>query len=145
MELQLNEKTLVEVSAKISVFRSIDKTGAMSRQVMVRNDKIFAGEVATHRFIKYRLLLWMFVVAIFGGFAHYAYDVLFLGYNPNPPIIFGIFFVISVIGLAISVGHQKELRFILQSGSAEPDMLHFRIGKDVPEKKLIDLIDVLVN
>ncbi|QMS85508.1 hypothetical protein [Candidatus Xianfuyuplasma coldseepsis] len=145
MELQLNEKTLVEVSAKISVFKTIDKTGAIARQVTVRNDKIFAAEVATHRFTNYRLLLWMVVAAIFGGFAHYAYDTMFLGYNPNPPIIFAIFFVILIIGLIISVGKKKELRFVVQSGSAQPEMLRFDVGKDVPEKKLIDLMDVLVN
>lgn len=148
MEMKLNELTNVEVNAKLSIFREKDKNNNNYKVVYVRNDKIFASDVAWVREFHYPLFLSLFLAGVFGGFAHYTYDTMILGYNPNPPIIFGIFFVFVVVGFIISFRKKRYFSIVVASdgpGASSKDTFRFEVGKDVSDKKLEDLMYVLVN
>lgn len=148
LEMKLNDTTNVEVNAKLTVFREKDKENNNKNVVYVRNDKIFASEVTWIKSFKYQLFVAFVLVGIFGGFAHYTYDTMFLGYNPNPPIIFGIFFLLSVIGYSISFRKKRYFVIVVASdgpGAVSKSTFQFEIGKDVSDKKLEDLMYVLVN
>jgi len=148
MEMKLNELTNVEVNAKLSIFREKDKNNNNYKVVYVRNDKIFASEVAWVRFFRYPLFLSILLGGIFGGFAHYVYDTMVLGFLPNPPIIFGIFFVFVVAGFVLSFAKKRYFILVVASdgpGTSSKSTFKFEVGKDVSDKKLEDLMYVLVN
>ena len=142
MEVQLNEHTTVEVSAKISQFRTEGKKG--KDFLYVRNDKIYGAQVTTVSWFQTKLFVIFVLIGVLGGYAHFMYDTAVLGYNPNPGIIFGIFFVLTLIGFFASFRRARVLELVVDS-STELKTFTFKLGKDVSEAKIEDLVDILVN
>lgn len=142
MEVQLNEYTIVEVTAKLSKFRVMKKD--KQDFLYVRNDKVYGAQVTTHKWFCTKLFVIALFVAIFGGYAHFAYDTMVLGYEPNPGIIFGIFFVITVIGFFVSFRKRRVLELVVDSNTSQKTFV-FPIGKETSEKQVEDLVDILVN
>lgn len=142
MDVQLNEHTNVEVNAKLSVFRTVvkDKHDVLH----VRNDRIYAADVSDRRgFSKFRFAIFFFV-GVLGGYGHYMYDTQVLGFEPNPGIIFGIFFILLVIGFFVSFTKRRTLQLTVDSNK-QPVMFEFPISKELGEKELEDLMEILVS
>jgi hypothetical protein len=142
MEVQLNEQTKVEVNAKLSIFRTTIKD--QHDVLHVRNDRIYAADVSNRKgFSKVRFAIFFFA-GVLGGYAHFMYDTQFLGFEPNPGIIFGIFFILVVIGFFVSFTKRRTLKFTVDS-SEEGTSFEFPISKDLGEKELEDLMEILVS
>lgn len=142
MEVKLNDKTTAIVNAKITVFQTVGKQS--TDVVHVRNDKVYGARIATRSWFCGKRFLLFVLLAILGGYGHYMYDTAVLGYEPNPGIIAGIVIVLLAIGGFVSMRKRRELELVLDS-STNGTLFRFPLGKDVPQDKVEDLADILVN
>jgi hypothetical protein len=142
MEVILSAKTAVTVTAKISQFKTETKQG---QDIMyVRNDKIYGAQITTAPTFTWTLFFIFLAVGVFGGLGHYLYDTQFLGYNPNPPIIAGIFALFTIIGVVVSIRKKRILELVLDSNQSK-DLVTFTLDKEANQAHVEDLIDILVN
>ena len=145
MEMKLNEKTNVEVSAKLSVFRTKNKQNANEDVLYIRNDKIFAAAVKKITRFRVRLFLLLLLIGMFGGYGHFMYDTQYLGYRWNPGIVLGIVLVFVIAGFFASWHSVKYLVLSAGGEGGKVNRFEIPIGKDVTDKNLEDLMYLLVN
>jgi hypothetical protein len=141
MEVKLNDKTTAIVNAKITVFQTEGKN--KNDVVHVRNDKVYGARIATRSWFCGKRFALFVLLALLGGYAHYMYDTVVLGYLPNPGIITGIVLGVLAIGGFVSLRRRRELELVVDSGI--PTVFRFPLGKDIAQDKVEDLADILVN
>lgn len=147
MEVQLNEFTKVEVESRITIIHLNNEKKKQLQMLYLRNDKIIGAELAMRRkFTLYRFLI-VLGLAVLAGFAHFLYDTQFLGYVPNPTIISALFFTVLVIGLFFCFVKGKYVKLLVESEGPNSilkvDRYSFKVGIEVEEKKLTDLLYIL--
>ena len=145
MEMKISDKTNVEVTAKISIFRTKNKVNEI---VYVRNDKILGAKVGILKYFKVKSFLIHLLVGLLGGYAHYMYDTQFLGYEPNPGIISGIIFLFVIIGFFTGFKKKKLLTLVVEADETslnKESYFSFEIGKETTDKNIEDLMYLLVN
>lgn len=147
MEIQLNEFTKIEVESRITSIQLKNEKKNELQMLYLRNDKIIGAEVAVLK----KFIIWKFYIVLFlavlAGAGHYFYDTQVLEYLANPPLIVGIFSAVLVIGLFFCFGKRKFLKVLVEAegsnGFRENNRYSFKVGPDVEEKKLMDLLYLL--
>jgi len=147
MEVQLNEFTKVEVESRITIIRLNNEKKKQLQMLYLRNDKIIGAELAMRRkFTLYRFLI-VLLLAVLAGLAHFLYDTQFLGYVANPTLISGLFMTVLIIGLFFCFAKAKYVKLLVESEGPNSilkvDRYSFKVGIEVEEKKLTDLLYIL--
>lgn len=147
MEVQLNEFTKVEVESRITSIQLNNEKKKKLQMLYLRNDKIIGAEVALRRKFSLDRLFIVLFLAVLAGSLHYLYDTQYLGYVANPPLIAGLFSIVLIVGLFFCFAKGKYLKLLVEaegtSSVLKIDRYSFKIGADVEEKKIMDLLYLL--
>lgn len=146
MEVQLNEFIKVEVESRVTIFHLNNEEKKVEKVLYLRNDKIIGAELATYSFFSFKRLLVVLLLAAVGGAAHFLYDTQYLGYVPNPPLIAAIVGGILFIGFFFCFTKSRHLKVLVDSDDTGPlqrSRFSFPVGKNITEKKLLDLMYLL--
>lgn len=146
MEVQLNEFIKVEVESRVTIFHLNNEEKKVEKVLYLRNDKIMGAELATYKFFSFKRLFVVLALAVLGGAAHFLYDTQILGYVANPTIISLIAAGIFIIGLFFCFTKSRHLKILVDSDDTGPlqrSRFSFPVGKNITEKKLLDLMYLL--